>query len=175
MEQNKATLQAALRALRVGKEVVTSVQALTPHIKASGDLETIKNGAEDYYREITGVVGGVINYQIDEDSSIDPLQMEEQIRSIVEAPESDNPLQIQKYSVTKETAALLSCIEELNTLYGHIYEALSLIYDPVMQVDGGVVGKELFEALRVVDSELYSFLSQSIRESLCITSGVREI
>ena len=58
MEQNKATLQAALRALRVGKEVVTSVQALTPHIKASGDLETIKNGAEDYYREITGVVGG---------------------------------------------------------------------------------------------------------------------
>lgn len=101
--------------------------------------------------------------------------MEEQIRSIVEAPESDNPLQIQKYSVTKETAALLSCIEELNTLYGHIYEALSLIYDPVMQVDGGVVGKELFEALRVVDSELYSFVAQSIRESLCSTSGVREI
>ena len=58
MEQNKATLQAALRALRVGKEVVTSVQALTPHIKVSGDLETIKNGAEDYYSEITGVVGG---------------------------------------------------------------------------------------------------------------------
>ena len=156
MEQNKATLQAALRALRVGKEVVTSVQALTPHIKASGDLETIKNGAEDYYREITGVVGRVINYQIDEDSSIDPLQ-------------------IQKYSVTKETAALLSCIEELNTLYGHIYEALSLIYDPVMQVDGGVVSKELFEALRVVDSELYSFVAQSIRESLCSTSGVRKI
>lgn len=175
MEQNKATLQAALRALRVGKEVVTSAQALTPHIKASGDLETIKNGAEDYYREITGVVGRVINYQIDEDSSIDPLQMEEQIRSIVEAPESGNPLQIQKYSVTKETAALLSCIEELNTLYGHIYEALSLIYDPVMQVDGGVVSKELFEALRVVDSELYSFVAQSIRESLCSTSGVRKI
>ena len=174
MEQNKATLQAALRALRVGKEVVTSVQALTPHIKASVDLETIKNGAEDYYKEITGVVG-VIDYQIDEDSSIDPLQMEEQIRSIVEAPESDNPLQIQKYSVTKETAALLSCIEELNTLYGHIYEALSLIYDPVMQLDGGVVGKELFEDLRVVDSELYSFVAQSIRESLCSTSGVMEI
>ena len=58
MEQNKATLQAALRALRVGKEVVTSVQTLLPHIKVSGDLETIKNGAEDYYKEITGVVGG---------------------------------------------------------------------------------------------------------------------
>ena len=101
--------------------------------------------------------------------------MEEQIRSIVEAPESDNPLQIQKYSVTKETAALLSCIEELNTLYGHIYEALSLIYDPVMQVDGGVVGKELFEALQKADSELCSFVAQSIRESLCSTSGVREI
>ena len=65
MEQNKATLQAALRALRGGKEVGTSVQALLPHIRASGDLERIKNGAEEYYKEITGVVGGVINYQID--------------------------------------------------------------------------------------------------------------
>ena len=62
------------------------------------------------------------------------------------------------YRVSKETAALLSCIEELSTLYGHIYDALSLTY-----------------ALQVVDSELYSFLSQSIRENLSPSSGVRQI
>ena len=79
------------------------------------------------------------------------------------------------YRVSKETAALLSCIEELSTLYGHIYDALSLTYDGVLQIDRGVVGKALFDALQVVDSELYSFLSQSIRENLSPSSGVRQI
>lgn len=38
------------------------------------------------------------------------------------------PLQINNYAVSKETAALLTCLEEIRDIYGDIKEALSINY-----------------------------------------------
>lgn len=83
----------------------------------------------------------------------------------------EQPLQFGNYSVSKGTAALLSCIEEKRDFYGHIREALSLNYGEEA-IDEERVGKELFEALNKVEEELFSLLKDNIYENVNTLSNI---
>jgi len=72
-------------------------------------------------------------------------------------------MESKKYQVTDGTAAVLSCIKELNDLYGRFRDAVSLTYGEV-QTDKVIdICAERFGILR---DEMYCILSDIIQEHL---------
>lgn len=81
------------------------------------------------------------------------------------------PLQINNYAVSKETAALLTCLEEIRDIYGDIKEALSINYS-LEDVERGKVGKEIFDALDTISDKLLEMVGSGIFESINILSNI---
>lgn len=85
-------------------------------------------------------------------------------------------MDIKNYSVSKDTAALISCLEELSTVHEHIYEALSLHYDENQIGYEDKVGGQIFSKLFEVRKEVFEIIREVIEENLSsITSGDKEI
>lgn len=87
-------------------------------------------------------------------------------------------MEIKEYKLSKETSALMTCIEELTELQGHVFEALEMFYDEA-QIGGegveGKIGSKLFDALGVARDELFAIMDGEIVQNLCTTSKEKEI
>lgn len=89
-------------------------------------------------------------------------------------------MKINSYSITQDTAAVLTCIEEASTLWGHIYEAIAMHYDEAQIGTGEAedkekIGNNIFEALQTIQNELFEIMQGEIVENLCTTSEKKEI
>lgn len=85
-------------------------------------------------------------------------------------------MKINSYSITQDTAAVLTCIEEASTLWGHIYEAIAMHYDEAQIGTGEAkIGNNIFEALQTIQNELFEIMQGEIIENLCTTSEKKEI
>jgi len=81
-------------------------------------------------------------------------------------------MESKKYQVTDGTAAVLSCIEELNDLCGRFRDAVSITYGEV-QTDNVIdICAERFGILR---DEMYRVLGDIIQEHLTDTENKNQI
>jgi len=85
-------------------------------------------------------------------------------------------MKVNEYTLSRDTAAVISCIEEINEVKKHVEEALLLHYE-----ESGVWGEEgmgtpVFHALTQAKEELHKIVSYLIEENLCDTDkGNNEI
>lgn len=85
-------------------------------------------------------------------------------------------MKVNEYTLSRDTAAVISCIEEINEVKKHVEEALLLHYE-----ENGVWGEEgmgtpVFHALIQAKEELHKIVSYLIEENLCTTAqGTKEI
>ena len=89
-------------------------------------------------------------------------------------------MKINNYSITQDTAAVLTCIEEATTLWGHVYDAIAMHYDEAQIGTGGAdgkgkIGNNIFDALQTIQNELFEIMQGEIIENLCTTSKEKEI
>lgn len=91
-------------------------------------------------------------------------------------------MEIKEYKLTKDTSAIVTCIEEVTNLQGNIYEAIALHYDEAqiacgagVEADKEKIGYKLFEALEVVRDKLFELMKNEVVENLCTTSKEKEI
>lgn len=82
-------------------------------------------------------------------------------------------MEVKNYSVSKDTAALISCLEELSTVHSHIYEALAMHYDE--RAVESELGEAVFSKLCEVRNEVYKLIQAEMEENLCTTSTEKEI
>ena len=85
-------------------------------------------------------------------------------------------MKVNEYTLSRDTAAVISCIEKINEVKKHVEEALLLHYEEsgVWGEDG--MGTPVFHALIQAKEELHKIVSYLIEENLCTTAqGTKEI
>lgn len=86
-----------------------------------------------------------------------------------------------EYKLTKETAAIVACLDDVVQLQSRIYDALCLHYDTSqMDIPCGSehkkgIGAPIFECLQCVEDELLLHFSKFVHERLQYTQHNCEI
>lgn len=81
-------------------------------------------------------------------------------------------MQINKYSVSKDTAALLTCLEELSEVHNHVYSAIALHYSEEQAED---IGQRITLSLMEARESIYEIIKGIIEENLCSSEDKKEI
>lgn len=90
-------------------------------------------------------------------------------------------MEVRTYNLTKETSALITCIEQCTELHSNILEALEMYYDERQIAFTGVeedkekIGYDLFNAIQKVQDELFKLAKEEVIQNLCTTSKDKEI
>ena len=85
-------------------------------------------------------------------------------------------MKVNEYTLSRDTAAVISCIEEINEVKKHVEEALLLHYEESGVWGENGMGTPVFHALTQAKEELHKIVSYLIEENLCDTDkGNNEI
>jgi len=85
-------------------------------------------------------------------------------------------MKVNEYTLSRDTAAVISCIEEINVVKKHVEEALLLHYEESGVWGENGMGTPVFHALTQAKEELHKIVSYLIEENLCDTDkGNNEI